>query len=1177
MGTIQEIISILSRFFNVPRWVWIIIGLLIVAGLLYTVYKRFAPKRKPKPPPTEAAPKEAAEQQSPQHKALRKELKQFFRYLLKQLRLHAPGRNYRYQIPWLLLIGEAESGKSTLLAHNQLNRPLGDPKAPQGGCQVWFFDKGLVLDVSGDYILHQDNIASDQLGWRTFLKLLHHYRPRRPIDEVILTIPCQDLLSQQHNPETLQQKAEHLYQKLWEAQNVSGIRFPVYIVITQSDQMTGFSSFCQALPERFQHHIFGWSNPYTLDTGYKSSLAEEAFTKIYRDLNELQIELVVAFSDIADTDAFLLFPHQFRQIFKNLKIYLDQLFKPSVYHEAFFFRGVYFCGDMAENNLISRRQTVATSDEIDFNILLDEHSQSRHLVFLHHLFRDKLFAEANLARPVFRSLRHRSQMLWAVQGALAAFIIGMILGQWWAYQRIAAEKKSVLKLLTDIEKDLNQLQAERENLNWEYTRQTRQTNAQDFLYGLANIRSDGFSSVFLPPSWLSNVDEQVIQALAKGYNIFISEWMHDGLQRKAEAAIHPNVMPGATDSHDFTQLPTFKALKKFITDLNRLNNNVKRYNAIKESHDINEMNQLVSYLFGVDLPTQFQSQSIFYRATLATVEYEPFELKPLDHIQVARNEAEDLVYQWFERIFRENALYTEVEKLRQILEELDDISREELATSLINLRNSMRRIDQFLTQPEWRWVAKEQLNETLAVEKLFNSIKETSLLGTELSDNLLKLGEARFQEFRQTLLSLQSELTGPILEYHRVQTEDTPKTEPKPQNKADTADNPLTQATQKSSKTYAILKLSPQVIALKETLETFTGQAFMKPTTQRGLKTSVPFNMRLVWRTEELKKAIDLKDIFDNYMEKQLPEVNEQLQPVFRQAGQVSLYENMLDWIRAGQHFEPQTIEMQYAEEVLRTQIQKFGKAAPLLEQILAIFEGVEGTNESSRIIRQLGMEQAYRLLERVDNLLVQEQLYMPIEEAFALWQGQQRLSWLVFAVNDQEEMKYYLELQRRRVHYLAENYAKPLLDFLQGKQQFISEQQTNLLPKWQRILKELEKYSTQKTTNSVTRLEKFILFELDKVKINQCVDSMAGALRPTGDYFLEKKRQLQSSLFQRCQKVADAHAFARYDAIEAEFNQTLAGLFPFATLPEDTLFDEASPAHIQTFFHLYDAYGGQE
>ena len=229
MGALQEIVSILSRFFNVPRWVWAIIALLIVVGLLYAIYKRFAPKRKPKPPPA-PAPKEAevAEAESPQHKVLRRELKQFFRYLLKQLRLHAPGRNYRYQIPWLLLIGETESGKSTLLAHNQLNQPLGAPKAPQGGCQVWFFDKGLVLEVGGQYILHKDSISSDQAGWRTFLKLLHHYRPRRPIDAIILTIPCQELLNQQQNPELLQQKAEHLYQKLWEAQNSSGIRFPVY-------------------------------------------------------------------------------------------------------------------------------------------------------------------------------------------------------------------------------------------------------------------------------------------------------------------------------------------------------------------------------------------------------------------------------------------------------------------------------------------------------------------------------------------------------------------------------------------------------------------------------------------------------------------------------------------------------------------------------------------------------------------------------------------------------------------------------------------------------------------------------------------------------------------------------------------------------------------------------------
>src|SRR3546814_10243721 len=68
------------------------------------------------------------------------------------------------------------------------------------------------------------------------LQLLNRFRPKRPLDGIILTLPCDELISSKRlNHNEIYERAKVIYTKLWELQSILGIKVPVYVVLTKSE------------------------------------------------------------------------------------------------------------------------------------------------------------------------------------------------------------------------------------------------------------------------------------------------------------------------------------------------------------------------------------------------------------------------------------------------------------------------------------------------------------------------------------------------------------------------------------------------------------------------------------------------------------------------------------------------------------------------------------------------------------------------------------------------------------------------------------------------------------------------------------------------------------------------------------------------------------------------------
>jgi type VI protein secretion system component VasK len=98
-------------------------------------------------------------------------LNKSFSYALKMMRSFIGGTQSQYQLPWILMLGASDAGKSALLQNLDLDRPLDQPHFEEENgekslCDWYFYDHGIVLDLDGKIVLDATRAVSDESKWK---------------------------------------------------------------------------------------------------------------------------------------------------------------------------------------------------------------------------------------------------------------------------------------------------------------------------------------------------------------------------------------------------------------------------------------------------------------------------------------------------------------------------------------------------------------------------------------------------------------------------------------------------------------------------------------------------------------------------------------------------------------------------------------------------------------------------------------------------------------------------------------------------------------------------------------------------------------------------------------------------------------------------------------------------
>jgi hypothetical protein len=443
----------------VPKYgIWIALIILLLALLLfggYFLWQRLGAKRQRElftsaiESQTAAAPVAISD---PNKRASLDKVRQKFQTGLQEFK--SRGKDI-YKLPWYAIIGESGSGKTEAIRHSGIDFPPGMQDELQGSggtvnMDWWFTNRGIILDTAGSMIFNEAR-AGETPEWREFLRLLKKARPHCPINGLFLVLSIESLI--RDSGEKIAQKASVLAQQLDMIQRTLDVRFPVYLLVTKCDLLTGFREFFENIDDPLlQHQIFGWSNPDPLDTAFRPDLVEQHLNRVAERLRRRRLAMLrdaasagrlgdtsqffsssyqlgrgpAASRRLDEVDSMFALPESVMRLAPRLRRYLETIFVAGEWSaKPVFLRGIYFTSSMREGKALD--EAIATATGLSLDQLPESHSWDKNkALFLRDLFHEKVFRESGLvtrATNTLKMLRQRQAIIFGSAGVALLILL----------------------------------------------------------------------------------------------------------------------------------------------------------------------------------------------------------------------------------------------------------------------------------------------------------------------------------------------------------------------------------------------------------------------------------------------------------------------------------------------------------------------------------------------------------------------------------------------------------------------------------------------------------------------------------------------------------------------------------------------------------------------------------
>lgn len=248
--------------------------------------------------------------------------------------MRATGAGDLYAMPWYVLVGSPGAGKTTLLRNSGLKFPVAEQMGADaiegiGGtrnCDWWFAEDAVLLDTAGRFTSQDSDRAADAAAWRGFLDLLRRYRPRQPINGVLVAIGAEQLLDdQQDRRDNL---VESIRARLQELQRAFGLRLPVYLIVTKADLIPGFNETMDDLDKAMREQIVGVTLPLNASSDAEiSRRLAEGFAEIERVALARMSWRLHEERDLGRRGAIFTFPHQLGRLLRSFGALAEGIFR----------------------------------------------------------------------------------------------------------------------------------------------------------------------------------------------------------------------------------------------------------------------------------------------------------------------------------------------------------------------------------------------------------------------------------------------------------------------------------------------------------------------------------------------------------------------------------------------------------------------------------------------------------------------------------------------------------------------------------------------------------------------------------------------------------------------------------------------------------------------------------
>lgn len=200
-----------------------------------------------------------------------------------------------HQLPWYLMIGPANAGKTSLLLNSGIPFVLAKKTKvpmPTKDCDWWVSPHQVFLDINGNLVFPKHHQEKMNALWQHLSTLPAEVRGKKALAGIVLVLDVIDLFQQtpaerKTQLQTIAAEIKHLYQQYHKA-------IPLTLILNKADAIPGFESFFSGLSPNKRQQAFGIKLPLENDASRMKSFVSTEFTKLLDTLNQ---SLMVRFNE----------------------------------------------------------------------------------------------------------------------------------------------------------------------------------------------------------------------------------------------------------------------------------------------------------------------------------------------------------------------------------------------------------------------------------------------------------------------------------------------------------------------------------------------------------------------------------------------------------------------------------------------------------------------------------------------------------------------------------------------------------------------------------------------------------------------------------------------------------------------------------------------------------------
>lgn len=1053
-------------------------------------------------------------------------LRQSFRSAVELIETNLAVRAERYNLSWTLLLNES-ADREVPLVQSGLQSALSADSTLSAAAEgmVWnFFDRGVVVQLHAEQLGSPDPERGTSTGvWDDFLGLCRAYRPQRPFDAIVLAIPCAVLLAADPQGQLdLAARAKAIHRRLWLAQNRLALRLPIHLVITECEGLPGFAAFGAALPESMRRAILGWASPYELVAPFRSQWVDAAIDQIGAAVADGCAELCALTPPDGNSSAYFLLPGEIERLRAGLKLFCEELMRPSAYHEPFLLRGMYLTGDSSDAAALVSAAGISFAKPADGQPaavpapLPLPAGDAGMPVFLRDIFERKIFAEVGLVQASSQRLRRPALNRFAYVAAWAV-PVGWAVGLGFATFQLNQLGGELRTYLQALDRPLAASDARQRTV--------------EVLLTLGQLDDRRFRSFFMPGSWavVDDVHERLRHRLEQDFanHAFgplrlaaVAKMVQlTGVQPDADGELIAGArcrLPAGWAERTAVRTPNalnledlrhYVAMLEYLKELDRLNHALQALQRLQKpgmapaSGD--DLALVVRVLLGADLRNTATRTAAMFRAAakdLPEPSLVPLQLAARCSLHVA---ARDM----YDRLFVQNVLLEAEQTVAENSNSLLDQAQRgaSLAADLrlwTNMRAALDAQQSQLLPGKGGWMRAADASLGGAHRALLARIEANALLGPDESKAIERMandGHALLQSRWTALLAAPNAIDG--------------------------GSAGLAWDGEKSSWTF-----TRERTALHQALGTLLSQPYMKEAAPVRLA-QLPVDATASWDKGQLERAASMADVrkaFQTGVWTQLPmPLQHPAASLVDLALVANVHAALAQALTVSDRSLPSAASDAERAGVLRVRsLLEELRARPVLQELDAVL-----------------VRDALTRLQRMDEVFNAAEVFLPRDRTLAGWQGRKGPLLEAFAVEDAADLNAYVARQQEFIE-IAGKQVEGVLGQLGG-----AVADDPLVARWQAMVGDLRRYRLKSPTSSLGALEQFVVVGSADIDLGNCAARLAtrAGARRTTDVFAERLHSLQGALLARCRELAASRYRNDWDRFAEAYNRDLARRLPFA------------------------------